>query len=865
MTPAPDARAWPIIARDADVASLLDRLSRLPVRAQLVTGPAGIGKTVLGQQVAERFEERTVISVIALAELSGVPLGAFAPTLVALGLPAKPDTAVSALLALLGRDPQSHLLLVDDAPRLDDLSAAAIYQLVRGFGVPLLATARLGERLPQPLARLMDEGLGQEHVLTGLEADDVDRLLEARFGTRARHADVVRLTSRTEGNPLYLRVLVETAVREGAVTRGAELIEIDDGGTPPGLLGSIAETLSGLPAAQRRMLRLMSLVQPAEVDRMGFAPDEAALIDDLMLKGVLVREAGSRRLRVAHPLVSEAIERDPETAPAVAEAIRRLLATGEEGHRFAAIRLQLDGSAERLDPADLVWAADRAFAIGDVNAAVSLARHALSATEERGLRFRANLVLASARSMSGELDDADAAFAEADAHATESEELALLASRHGEHLAFRRFDVAAAVALAERVQAQVSPSIAGALDAELRLWHGLAGREHERPADFSAAEAHPEVLVRSAMASIMTESMGGRSEAAGAAASVLARVQARLGVLDPMAAAMLGFDVYIDLLSRGAHERAVELAEGRRIDSGDGVGIWTCTVAEHRSYNGRLAEAHRLASLAVDQCRWRDGMGVLPLALAIQADTTAKLGDLSGARRILDSMDPAQRTEPKAVMMIAECEAWLAQADGDREEAALIVERAAGAAAGVGFRLVAAISLGLCIRLGVVDRAAGMLESLCAEVPPEFGLYTALRDLAVAVRDQRADQVPDAAARLTAAGMAPTALDGIALARRMRPSPETRHRLDAVAMLASTGVDAPPLQDRQAPLVSEREREVALAAAGRERSREIADRLGLSVRTVDNQLQSVYRKLGVSSRDELREALIETGLLPAKP
>ena len=45
-----------------------------------------------------------------------------------------------------------------------------------------------------------------------------------------------------------------------------------------------------------------------------------------------------------------------------------------------------------------------------------------------------------------------------------------------------------------------------------------------------------------------------------------------------------------------------------------------------------------------------------------------------------------------------------------------------------------------------------------------------------------------------------------------------------------------------------------------ERSREIADRLGVSVRTVDNLLQTVYRKLGVSSRDELRAALVEAGL-----
>jgi DNA-binding CsgD family transcriptional regulator len=42
----------------------------------------------------------------------------------------------------------------------------------------------------------------------------------------------------------------------------------------------------------------------------------------------------------------------------------------------------------------------------------------------------------------------------------------------------------------------------------------------------------------------------------------------------------------------------------------------------------------------------------------------------------------------------------------------------------------------------------------------------------------------------------------------------------------------------------------AMAAAGAS-SREIAGRLVLSVRTVDNHLPTVYSKLGVTSRDEL--------------
>jgi DNA-binding NarL/FixJ family response regulator len=57
--------------------------------------------------------------------------------------------------------------------------------------------------------------------------------------------------------------------------------------------------------------------------------------------------------------------------------------------------------------------------------------------------------------------------------------------------------------------------------------------------------------------------------------------------------------------------------------------------------------------------------------------------------------------------------------------------------------------------------------------------------------------------------------------------------------------------------LSQREWDIATAAAQRERNREIAKRLGLSPRTIENHLRNVFRKLGVSSRDELARVLTE--------
>jgi DNA-binding CsgD family transcriptional regulator len=55
--------------------------------------------------------------------------------------------------------------------------------------------------------------------------------------------------------------------------------------------------------------------------------------------------------------------------------------------------------------------------------------------------------------------------------------------------------------------------------------------------------------------------------------------------------------------------------------------------------------------------------------------------------------------------------------------------------------------------------------------------------------------------------------------------------------------------------LSPREREIATLAAAGQPSKVIAQRLGLSVRTVSNHLQNAYLKLGISGRDDLAAAL----------
>jgi DNA-binding CsgD family transcriptional regulator len=87
---------------------------------------------------------------------------------------------------------------------------------------------------------------------------------------------------------------------------------------------------------------------------------------------------------------------------------------------------------------------------------------------------------------------------------------------------------------------------------------------------------------------------------------------------------------------------------------------------------------------------------------------------------------------------------------------------------------------------------------------------------------------------------------------RANASRERAAGLAAACQDARTPALAP---DAVTTVLTPREREVALLAAGRASSRDIAVRLGLSVRTVDNYLTRTYTKLGISSRAELAALL----------
>jgi DNA-binding CsgD family transcriptional regulator len=94
-------------------------------------------------------------------------------------------------------------------------------------------------------------------------------------------------------------------------------------------------------------------------------------------------------------------------------------------------------------------------------------------------------------------------------------------------------------------------------------------------------------------------------------------------------------------------------------------------------------------------------------------------------------------------------------------------------------------------------------------------------------------------------------------AARVGAKQVVRRAGDRLATLTArcSGLSVPSVSIGAALTLSVREREIALLAARGLTSRAIGERLGLSIRTVDNHLARCFDKLRVSSRADLAEAL----------
>lgn len=269
-------------------------------------------------------------------------------------------------------------------------------------------------------------------------------------------------------------------------------------------------------------------------------------------------------------------------------------------------------------------------------------------------------------------------------------------------------------------------------------------------------------------------------------------------------------------------------------------------------FAGRGSDALSPLLAAIAQLEQGNVRATLGCAYAATAFAFAQQGDSAAARSYLDRLEgwsaPTSYTLHASMEFCADmARRWI----GERGASARLVDAAQEDIAAERWTMAGIRLVGATVETGNDELA--LLEEVCshrhgalAELGRRLARGTRLRDLTdlVAASDLAAGlELDTLESRCTA-----VALDIARDTGDVRSARILQARLDRLTGLVEV---LPVVPQSLGPLLTAREREVAVLAARGESNRTIADEMGLSVRTVEGHLYQVFSKLGITSRSEL--------------
>ena len=278
---------------------------------------------------------------------------------------------------------------------------------------------------------------------------------------------------------------------------------------------------------------------------------------------------------------------------------------------------------------------------------------------------------------------------------------------------------------------------------------------------------------------------------------------------------------------------------------------------------GRVRTALRFCRESAALLRDADSVGMLAFALAGVTQAAAQAGESEVALAAVAELERTPLGHKAFAVELGLARAWAAAAGGELSRARRVAGEAAALAAARGQDAYAARALHELCRLGGGPTAAPELARLAGRIDGPFAGTAAAHASALAAGDgaallEVAERFAAADALLVATEAAHAGAAAHRAAGRLSSARAAAARA-ALWLTACEGARPPTLVAApDAVGLTPREREIALLAAAGASSRDIAGRLVLSVRTVDNHLQNAYRKLGVSRRQDLARVLDAT-------
>ena len=880
--------ASPFVARERDLSRVFEAWSSGRCGA-FVSGRAGLGKTRLLDELATRArsDEVKVVAVSALESLRDIPLGA---VVAVLGTDnaggaggSDPGARLNALaeafdLLAAGRDRETLVLVIDDAHHLDDTTAALAHQMAQSKRAFVVFGATESATLPAALDALGRGDLVERIDLDPLDAAGVGELCSAALGGIVDAPTRRRLGHASGGSPRYLRELIAAGLAANALVRRENVWSWHGPLVAGARLSALVETsVASAGAGARELLDLLALCDGIELDVLLdlVGPDAIDAAESAGLVAINT-SAPHAVARLAHPLFALALRENMTAitkrrlAGSLADALTARVGYSEEDS-LRVVELEIDAHRAH-DPGALLKAAAQARSLDDLELWERLARAAGVAGANPAAQIELDECLIwQGRFREVEVDPEPAASSGLDpelvarrarAHASAAffglgnEQLGNLVldraeARLGEHCL-------AADVRSHRAELAM---FSGSFENAIRLAREVLADETALPVARATAFGalvpslaltglvdDAPIVADEALAFMFSQPDPPLWEGAGVIVGqfLAALFSGRLAELDPIISGLYGD------------------AAGKPLDPMRGV--WALMLGRSALARGDLVGSVEFLSEAAALLRENDPGRVLAWCLGSLAQAAGQLGDASlanaAAREMTGERIPAMHAYNTDLDIGT---AWARSAEGGIDDARRMALGAATSALEHDARGAAAWALHEALRLGAQSEDVARIR-IGAVQGPLFAatarLPDAMRQRDVATLLAVIDQLSACDAHLWAAEIA--AVAGVRADEQGLPGLSARALVGRSRELAlCSGARTPLLtwtmQRSSRAGLTARELEISDLAAQGLGNADIAHRLFLSRRTVENHLASVYRKLGTSSRAEL------VGLLAPNP
>lgn len=867
---------WPLVGRSEELAAIADavRATGDIGSGMVLSGAPGVGKTRVAREAVAACGSPDARRhwIIGTASARNIPLGAFADVPAEFG-PDPLRRVREVIDGLIGAAGHHEVIVgVDDAHLLDDLSAFTVHRLVSHRLATVILTVRSGGSPPDAITAIWKDQHLETLELQPLSQSEIANLLERVLGGPVHTLSARRLWQYTQGNVLYLRHLLDNEVWAGRLAQHAG-VWLWEG--QPRLSPTLAELLEArfgqIPGSVRDVLDAVAVMEPLDATVLTAIAGAGAVAEAESLGLITVDSSGgSTRVRLAHPMLGEVrragslrlrqlrgqiateLMRTPSTDPH--DLVRRAVLTAE--------------SDLAPDPGLLVTAASAAMQLMDQRLAEQLATEAAAA----GGGIAAQLAAATAITWQDRGIDAEAVLAglARQTHGPVRTQIALLRAMN---FTASLGDIAgAAKELDTAIPADddVAQSVADSLRAMIELARGQARTAVDHAAGILAGTSVDDI---SAMLAIWTLVSGlgdlGRAdeiEPVAAAGYRLAESSAATAHLRLPLAAMQGVAYRLAGTLTGSEDIAEQFHR-------DTVDI-PVELGWHSFFGGMSAMSR--GDLAVAQRSLREtlahldsgGGGRMMRAFAQSwlATVAGMTGDAVNARRAFEEIEWWDR-DPEAYQWDSEKHlalAWVCAAEGAVSQARTVLRDAAAREAECGRPGWETLLLQTATQFGDTATTPRLAELASCVDGPRAGAAAAH---AAALAAGSGEALVDAARRYEAFADRIAAADAAAQAViAYRHAGRRGAALSASAITQRLAGECPGILTPalRAVTLSEpftpRQREIISLAATGLSNKDIAERLTLSVRSIEGHLFRACQRVGANGRDQLIDLLHGSGI-----